>query len=59
MPLVESNHMVEQFAAAAPHPTLGDTILPGTCERGPHGVYVQGSNRCWDLRAVFCVPVMD
>ena len=27
VPLVESNHMVEQLAAAAPHPTLGDTIL--------------------------------
>jgi hypothetical protein len=32
VPLVESNHMVEQLAAAAPHPTLGDTILPGTFE---------------------------
>ena len=43
VPLVESNHMVEQLAAAAPHPTLGDTILPGTFERGPQGVYFQGS----------------
>src|ERR1035438_1413932 len=25
VPLVESNHIVEQLAAAAPHPTLGDT----------------------------------
>jgi hypothetical protein len=39
VPLVESNHMVEQLAAAAPDPTLGHTILPGTFERGPHGVY--------------------
>jgi len=59
VPLVESNHMVEQLAAAAPHPTLGDTILPGTFERGPHGVYFQGSNGCRDLRPVFCIPVMD
>src|ERR1700758_4158380 len=29
MPLVKSNHMVEQLATAAPHPTLGDSILPG------------------------------
>ena len=34
VPLVERNHMVEQLAAAAPHPTLGDTILPGTFEGG-------------------------
>jgi hypothetical protein len=36
VPLVEGNHMVEQLAAAASHPTLGDTILPGACERGLH-----------------------
>jgi hypothetical protein len=59
VPLVESNHMVEQLAAAAPHPTLGDTILPGTFERGPQGVYFQGSNGGRDLRPVFCIPVMD
>ena len=59
VPLVESNHMVEQLAATAPHPTLGDAILPGTFERGPHGVYFQGSNGCRNLRPVFCIPVMD
>ena len=26
VPLAESNHMVEQLTATAPHPTLGDTI---------------------------------
>jgi hypothetical protein len=40
VPLIESNHMVEQLAAAAPHSALGDSILPGTFERGPHGIYV-------------------
>src|ERR1700751_5386103 len=55
VPLVERNHMVEQLAAAAPHPTLGDTILPGTFERGPRGVYFQGSNGCRNLRPVFCI----
>ena len=59
MPLVQSNDMVEQLAATAPHSALGDSILPGTFERGPHGVYLQGSNRCRDLRPVFCIPVMD
>ena|ERR1700740_3176872 len=59
MPLVQSNHMVEQLAAAASHPTLGDTILPGTFEGGPHRAYFQGSNGCRDLRPVFCIPVMD
>ena len=27
VPLVESNHMVQQLAAAVPDPTFGDTIL--------------------------------
>ena len=56
MPLVESNHMVQQVAAAA---SIGDANLPGTFERGPHGVYCQGSNGCRDLRPVFRIPVMD
>lgn len=36
--------MVEQLTAAAALPALGDTVLPGTFERGPHSVYLQGSN---------------
>ena len=59
VPLVESNHVVEQLAAAAPHPTLGDSILPGTCERGPQGIYFPGSNGCRNLCPVFCIPVVD
>jgi hypothetical protein len=59
MPLVESNHMVEQLATAASHPALGNTILPGTFDGGPHGVYLQGSNGCRDLCPVLRIPVMD
>jgi hypothetical protein len=51
--------MVEQLAAAAPHPTLGNTILPGTFEGRPHGVYLQASNGCRDVRPVLRIPVMD
>src|ERR1700756_4938141 len=59
VPLIESNDLVEQLTTTAPHPALGNTILPGTFERGPHGAYLQGSNRCRDLCPVFCIPVMD
>ena len=31
VPLVESNHMVEQLAAAAPHPPLGDCSPQKVC----------------------------
>src|ERR1700746_2078953 len=59
LPLVQSNHMVEQLATAASHSALGDTILPGTFERGPHGVYLQGSNGRRELCPVLRIPVMD
>src|SRR5712664_4420614 len=32
VPLVEHDHMIEQIAAAALHPTLGNSILPGASE---------------------------
>src|ERR1035438_5617050 len=34
MALIQRDHVVEQVAAAASDPTLGDTILPGTPNRG-------------------------
>src|SRR4029450_4220267 len=56
---IDSDNVVEQVTAAASHPALGHTILPGTFERGPHGVYFQGSNGCRDLRPVFFIPGMN
>src|SRR5664279_5036238 len=34
MSLIQRDHVVEQLAAAASDPTLGDPILPGTPNRG-------------------------
>src|SRR5207245_2884379 len=34
--LVQRNDLVEQFAAAASHPVLGDSVLPGTLNRGTY-----------------------
>jgi hypothetical protein len=48
-PLVESNHILEQLAAAASHPTLGHAGLPRTCERSAQGIDVQESDGCRDL----------
>ena len=36
MARVQSDDVVEQIAAAAPHPTLGHSILPRTPNRGLH-----------------------
>ena len=45
MARVQSDDVVEQIAAAAPHPTLGHSILPRTPNRGLHPVI------CWERSA--------
>ena len=32
VPFIERDDVIQQFSAAAAHPTLGDAILPGACE---------------------------
>ena len=36
MPLIDSDHVVEQVAPAALHPALGNSILPGASIGGWH-----------------------
>ena len=43
MARVQSDDVVEQIAAAAPHPTLGHSILPRTPNRGLHARDLQGA----------------
>ena len=38
VPFIERDDVIQQFSAAAAHPTLGDAILPGTCEGSPRDV---------------------
>ena len=45
MARVQSDDVVEQIAAAAPHPTLGHSILPRTPNRGLHARDLQGAKR--------------
>jgi hypothetical protein len=44
MHLVDSNPMVQQFAAAASHPALGNTVLPRTTNGGPHSLDIHDAN---------------
>ena len=59
VPLIQRNHMVEQLAAPAPHPTLGNSVLPRTAEGSANWICAQGSNGSRDLRPVLPIPVMD
>jgi hypothetical protein len=45
MARVQGDDVVEQIAAAAPHPTLGHSILPRTRNRGLHARDLQGAKR--------------
>jgi hypothetical protein len=47
MTLIQRDHVVEQVAAAASDPTLGDAILPGTPNRGTDRCHVQRAHRRW------------
>src|ERR1035438_5831870 len=51
MALIQRDHMVEQVAAAASDPTLGDPILPGTPNRGTDRCHVQRAHRRWHFRS--------
>src|ERR1035438_796063 len=57
MTLIQRDYVVEQVAAAASDPTLGDAILPGTLNRGADRCHVQRANRRWHSQAVLRVMV--
>src|ERR1022692_3126134 len=57
MTLIQRDHVVEQVAAAASDPTLGDPILPGTPNRGTDRCHLQRADRRWHFQAVLRVVV--
>jgi hypothetical protein len=57
MALIQRDYVVEQVAAAASDPTLGDAILLGTPNRGTDRCHVQRAHRRWHFQAVLRVMV--
>src|SRR5664279_1096940 len=57
MALIQGDHVVEQVAAAASDPTLGDPSLPGTPNRGTDRCHLQRADRRWHFQAVLRVVV--
>src|ERR1019366_4024257 len=57
MSLIQGDHVVEQVAAAASDPTLGDPILPGTPNRGTDRCHLQRAHRRRHLQAILRVMV--
>src|SRR5450756_1061000 len=57
MALIQRDYVVEQVAAAASDPTLGDPILPGTPNRGTDRCHLQRADRRWHFQAVLRIVV--
>src|SRR5450759_5509090 len=57
MALIQGDYVVEQVAAAASDPTLGDAILPGTSNRGTDRCHLQRAHRRWHFQAILRVMV--
>src|SRR5437879_11442800 len=59
MSFVQRNDLVEQFAAAASHPALRDSVLPGTLNRALYAGDLHGSNRSRNVQPILCVVVKN
>src|ERR1039458_1008964 len=57
MSLIQRDYVVEQVAAAASDPTLGDPILPGTPNRGTDRCHLQRAHLRWHFQAILRVMV--
>ena len=59
MPFIHRNHVIQQVSSAALDPTLGNSVLPGASERGPHGVHLQRSNSWGNVHTILGIPIED
>ena len=56
---MERNHMVQQLAAAASHPSFRHSILPGGLPASALGLQAHGSQRAQNFRVELAVPIQD
>jgi len=49
---VNCDDVIQEITAATPYPTLCDSILPRTFERGADRTHAQGSNRCGHFQSI-------
>ena len=59
MVLVQSDDVVEEIAAAASDPALGNPVLPRAVDRGLHASHVHGSNGSGHLQPVLLVVIKE
>src|SRR5260370_13854278 len=56
---VNCNDVIQEITPATPYPTLCDSILPRTFERGADRIHPQGSNRCGDYQSILGIAIKD
>ena len=49
----------QEITPATPYPTLCDSILPRTFERGADRIHPQGSNRCGHFQSILGITIKD
>src|ERR1700730_14469239 len=56
---VNCNDVIQEITPATPYPTLCDSILPRTFERGADRIHPQGSNRRGHFQSVLGITIKD
>jgi hypothetical protein len=56
---VNCNDVIQEITPATPYPTLCDSILPRTLERGADRIHPQGSNGCRDFQSILGITIED
>src|SRR5712692_142925 len=56
---VNCDDVIQEFTAATPYPTLGNSILPRSFERGAGRTHSQGSNCCGDFPSIHGITIKD
>jgi hypothetical protein len=56
---VNCDDVIQEITTATPYPTLCDSILPRTLERGADRTHAQGSNRCGDYQSILGITIKD
>ena len=59
MTFIESDDVVEQIAAAASHPALGNPVLPGALDRGLHTSNLQSAKGSGNLQSILLIVVEE
>jgi hypothetical protein len=56
---VNCDDVIQEITPATPYPTLCDSILPRTLERGADRTHAEGSNRCGDFQSILGIAIKD